>query len=162
MSCLKCNQDQCCCAKIISKTGPRGPIGLTGKTGPQGPAGPDGATGGRIIFESGSQGSVTGTIFPNKITNVGAALFLSSAGTFLLWIDASIASTVTHTVTYYFKKNSVQVGQARTRTLGLNDHISFKTGLFSFVNTDTVEFFISSTSDTATINNATIHSIKQN
>lgn len=162
MSCSKCNKTICCCEKIISKTGKRGPKGPTGPIGPQGPAGPEGASGGRVIFESTGGVNITGSIFPNLTVNVTANLGLTGTPSImLLWIDASISSEATHVVTYFFKKNGVQVGQARTRTLGTEDHISFKTGLFSFINTDVITFFIQSDNNSATISNATVHGVKQ-
>lgn len=159
MSCSKCHKDKCCCVKIISKTGKRGPRGLTGKPGPPGPSG---ASGGRVIFESTGGVLITGSINPNATFNVTANLGLSGTPSIMMmWIDASISCNDTHTVTYYFKKNGVMVDFARTRTLGLQDHISFKTGLHSYINTDVIEFYIQSNNATATISNATVHGVKQ-
>lgn len=150
--CQKCNKTICCCVKVISK------LGKKGLTGPRGPAGTA-----RIIFEFDNQSAVAGSIYPNLSADISSGnIGLTATPTkMLLWIDASVVSEATHTVTYYFKKNGVMVGQTRTRTLGLNDHISFKTGLNNFVSTDTIEFFISSSNATATINNATVHALKQ-
>lgn len=160
--CQKCNKKICCCEKIISKTGKRGPIGPTGKTGPQGPQGPAGSSGGQVVFQSAFQGDVTGNIFPNHLFSVGTNMFSPGpVATYILWIDFGITSDVTHTVTFYFKKNGVMVGESRTKTLGLSDHVNFKTSLLLFSSTDTVEFFISSSSSTASITTASVHSLKQ-
>lgn len=162
MSCNRCKKDICCCVKTISRTGKRGPAGPKGAKGDKGDPGATGASGGRIIFESGDQVLVTGSIVPNKTTNVGANLLSASPGVYLFWIDASISASSIHTVTYYFKKNGVQIGFARTRVLQVEDHINFKTQLFTgLVNTDTIEFYIQTNATEATIANAVIHSIKQ-
>lgn len=45
--CNVCNKSKCCCAKTVSKTGPRGPKGNDGK---QGPAGLNGTS--SVLFRS--------------------------------------------------------------------------------------------------------------
>lgn len=163
----KCDCNPCCCVKVITKIGSRGPQGpkgaqgIQGPEGPAGPQGPDGPSGGRVLFQSSA--SITGSLISgdNIFTNIGANLFTTGTNQYLLWLDLNITSSTTHTVTIYFKKNGVLFGPTRKRILQTFDQFNFKTGIFSFAPSDTIDLVINTTSSTAAISEVLVHSIRQ-
>lgn len=148
-------------------TGPQGPTGPAGPTGPQGPQGDPGPAGTaeRIIFQSTSATSTLSgllTLGVNTFTGLQTNLFKDSTNrTYLLWLDMNIDSEAGHNCTFYFTKNGSQVGPSRRVDFAGFDQIHFKTDLNTFANTDVIGLVINTTSSTATISAAVLHSILQ-
>ena len=148
-------------------TGAQGPIGPTGPTGPQGPQGVPGPAGTqeRIIFQSTSAASIlTGslTLGVNTFTGLQTNLFKDSTNrTYLLWLDMNIDSEAGHNCTFYFTKNGSQVGPSRRVDFAGFNQIHFKTDLNTFSLSDTIGLVINTTTNTATISAAVLHSILQ-
>jgi hypothetical protein len=148
-------------------TGAQGPIGPAGPTGPQGPQGDPGPAGTqeKIIFQSSSAfGTLDGllNIGDNNFTGLEVNLFKDATPRgYILWLDMNIESEEPHTCTFYFKKNGVQVGLERKVLFNTFDQVHFKTDIISFSNTDAVTLFINTTTTTASIKNATLHSLWQ-
>jgi len=148
-------------------TGPQGPTGPAGPTGPQGPQGDPGPAGTaeRIIFQSTTAyETLSGplTLGLNTFTGLQNNLFKDSTNrAYLLWLDMNIDSEDPNECIFYFTKNGSPVGPTKRIVFGMFDQIHFKTDINTFSNTDVIGFKIQTTSPTALLSSAVLHSILQ-
>lgn len=167
--CKTCGKKKCCCnTTVVSRkglVGPRGPRGLQGPPGPPGEPGELPYSGEFVVSESASFGTLygpiglapTGTNFSNLENN----FFQATQRACALHIDAGVQCAHNHTVTFYFKKNGIQVGPSRTVDMPHNGHINFHTNLILFQTGDTLTFYIESSRDDSQLVGGVIHLVRQ-
>lgn len=107
--CKKCNKDNCCCVKVITKAGPRGQIGPKGNTGPKGDDGANGLDGAATVNYV-SEGIIAipedlGSglaVCPVTITTPGDYVF-----DFTIWAACQSSASDTFELRTFIRKNGV-------------------------------------------------------
>lgn len=113
--CQKCGKSKCCCPKVISKQGLKGPKGDKGPVGPRGPMGPGIAQ--FIVIEAAPE---------DVISNFDSSP-VTEAGDYVVALEANVEQVGVSDISFnsFFRKNGVADSlninyQHLNRTSGVN------------------------------------------